>query len=73
MSLARSDGEANNKGKTNLTKKPKQMLCLKFQKVAGCPKHSSVFSIDFEVDIGSWKVDVAETKYQQHFAETQGI
>lgn len=53
MFLARSDGEANNNGKTKLTKKPKQMLCLKFQKGAGCPKHGSVFSIDFEVDIGS--------------------
>ena len=29
-----------------------------------------MFSIDFQLDIGSWQVDVAEEKCQQHFAET---
>ena len=53
MFLARSDGEVNNKDETNLKKKPKQMLCLKFQTGAGCLKHGSVFSIDIKVDIGS--------------------
>ena len=32
--------------------------------------HLAVFSTGFEVDIGSWEVDVAEAKCQQHFTET---
>ena len=40
-----------------------------------CPVriHLTVFSIGFEVDIGSWEVDVAEAKCQQHFAETETL
>ena len=34
---------------------------------------SSVFSIGFAVDFGSRGVDVAETKCQQHFAETGNL
>ena len=37
-----------------------------------CPVriYLGVFSVGFEVDIGSWEVDVAEAKCQRHFAET---
>ena len=32
------------------------------------PDTLRVFSIRFEVNVGSWEVDVAEAKCQQHFA-----
>ena len=35
--------------------------------------HLAVFSIGFEVNIGSWEVDVAEAKCQQNFAETETL
>ena len=34
---------------------------------------SPVFSIDFEVDVGLWQVDVAEAKCQQYSAETGNL
>ena len=33
----------------------------------------TVFSIDFEVDVGLWQVDVAEAKCQQYSAETGNL
>ena len=33
----------------------------------------SVFSVGFEVDVGSWEVDVTEAKCQQHFAEVGNL
>ena len=32
-----------------------------------------MFSIGFEVDIGSGEVDITEAKCQQHFAETGNL
>ena len=51
------------------------MLVIKFMSLALFIQfpvriHLAVFSIGFEVDIGSWEVDVAKAKCQQHFAET---
>ena len=33
----------------------------------------AVFSVSSEVDAGSWEVDVAEERCQQHFAETGNL
>ena len=33
----------------------------------------SVFSIGFEVHVGSWEVDVPKAKCKQHFAETGNL
>ena len=35
--------------------------------------HRPVFSVGFEVDVGSWEVDVTEAKCQQHFAEAGNL
>lgn len=32
-----------------------------------------MFSIDFQVDVGSWDIDVEKTKCQQHIAETRTL
>ena len=32
-----------------------------------------MFSIAFEVDVGSWGVHIAKAKCQQHFAETGNL
>lgn len=33
----------------------------------------TVFSMGFEIDVGSWEVDIAEAKWQQYFAEAGNL
>jgi len=54
-----------NNGHTDLLKKNKN----KVQLQCHVPP-TSMFSIGFEEDVGSWELDVTEANCQQHFSET---
>ena len=54
-----------NNGHTDLLKKNKNRVQLECH-----VPPTSVFSIGFEVDVGSWEIDVIEANCQQYFSET---